>query len=210
MLDGKQYYVNAAGYLRPCDQRITIEMSKDQIGDEQWRVLLGLAKGERYSMPKTESTRKREPTYWMPDEDEGLGKTRSRGFNFSFGWGTDNGLVQDIIFNDPATIVFWTDGSKTVVKCGPHDTYDPEKGFAMCFMKRFFGNGNRFHKLLKVAEKKYPEKVSSEDTAEITEKIEEVIEAQDGLTTTLRNARMAVAKALHDLKKARKALDEKD
>lgn len=58
-------------------------------------------------------------------------------------------FVKKIIFNAPATIVFWYDGTKTVVKCGPHDIYDPEKGFAIAFMKRFFGNNLEFHKCLK-------------------------------------------------------------
>lgn len=36
-------------------------------------------------------------------------------------------VIKNVIFNDPATIVFWSDGTKTIVKCGKHDTYDPEK-----------------------------------------------------------------------------------
>lgn len=44
-----------------------------------------------------------------------------------------------VIFNNPATIAFWPDGTKTVVKCGPNDLYDPEKGLAMCIAKRFYG-----------------------------------------------------------------------
>ena len=58
-------------------------------------------------------------------------------------------FVKKVIFNAPATIVFWYDGTKTVVKCGPNDMYDPEKGFAIAFMKRFFGNNLEFHKCLK-------------------------------------------------------------
>ena len=51
------------------------------------------------------------------------------------------------IFNDPATIVLWSDGSKTVVKCGPEDSYDMEKGLAMAIVKKMAGNDNRFHNL---------------------------------------------------------------
>lgn len=51
-----------------------------------------------------------------------------------------------IIFNDPATVVFWSDKTKTVVKAMPGDIYDPEKGVAMCFMKRMLGND--YHKCL--------------------------------------------------------------
>lgn len=52
-----------------------------------------------------------------------------------------------VIFNDPATIVYWPDGSKTVVKCGNGDIYDREKGFAMCVLKRLYGD--KFHAMLK-------------------------------------------------------------
>lgn len=62
---------------------------------------------------------------------------------------TPEDFVKKVIFNAPATIVFWYDGTKTVVKCGPNDVYDPEKGFAIAFMKRFFGNNLEFHKCLK-------------------------------------------------------------
>lgn len=47
--------------------------------------------------------------------------------------------VKDILVNGPATIVFWGDGTKTVVKCGPTETYDVEKAVAMCFMKKALG-----------------------------------------------------------------------
>jgi hypothetical protein len=62
------------------------------------------------------------------------------------------------IFNDPATIVFWKDGTKTVVKAQNGETYDPEKGLAMAFSKKMFGNeGNyydQFTKLLPKEEKR--------------------------------------------------------
>ena len=47
--------------------------------------------------------------------------------------------IKKVIFNDPATIVFWNDGTKTVVKCQENDTFDHEKGLAMCIAKRFIG-----------------------------------------------------------------------
>lgn len=51
----------------------------------------------------------------------------------------------NVIFNPPATIVFWEDGEKTVVKCGEGETYDKEKGLAMAFCKRVWGNKGRFN-----------------------------------------------------------------
>lgn len=48
--------------------------------------------------------------------------------------------MENVIFNGPATIVIWNDGSKTVVKCCEDDKYDPEKGFAMAICKKFLGD----------------------------------------------------------------------
>lgn len=37
--------------------------------------------------------------------------------------------IKNVIFAPPATIVYWSDGSKTVVKCSKKDVFDPEKGW---------------------------------------------------------------------------------
>ena len=55
--------------------------------------------------------------------------------------------IKKVIFNDPATIVFWADGTKTVVKCADFDIFDPEKGLAMAICKRVYGE--EFHKIFK-------------------------------------------------------------
>ena len=55
--------------------------------------------------------------------------------------------IEKVIFNDPATIVYWKDGTKTVVKCQDGDVYDKEKGLAMCVAKKFFGNKGNFNKV---------------------------------------------------------------
>ena len=57
--------------------------------------------------------------------------------------------VKKVVFNDPATVVYWIDGSKTVVKRSEDDRWDPEKGLLLCFMKRMFGNTGRFNDVLK-------------------------------------------------------------
>lgn len=57
--------------------------------------------------------------------------------------------IDKVIFNDPATIVFWKDGSKTVTKCGELDIYDPEKGLAMCFAKKLLGNEGNYYNVFK-------------------------------------------------------------
>jgi hypothetical protein len=57
--------------------------------------------------------------------------------------------IENVIFNDPATIVFWKDGSKTVVKCQPGDTFNPELGLAMAIAKRVYGPGGRYNEIFK-------------------------------------------------------------
>ena len=69
-------------------------------------------------------------------------------------FGMCNVSIRKVIFNDPATIVLWSDGTKTVVKCGPEDTFDMEKGLAMAIAKKMAGNDNRFHKVFKQYSKK--------------------------------------------------------
>ena len=56
------------------------------------------------------------------------------------------GRIKDVKFSGPATIVFWTDGTKTVVKCRKGDKFDPEKGIAMACAKKLLGNEDGYHK----------------------------------------------------------------
>lgn len=62
--------------------------------------------------------------------------------------------IKNVIYNPPATIVMWADGSKTVVKCSERDTYDAEKGLAMCFAKRLFGDKGNYNEVFKKWERK--------------------------------------------------------
>ena len=69
--------------------------------------------------------------------------------------------ITNVIFNPPATIVFWSDKTKTVVKADYED-YDPEKGIAMAVSRKMLGNNKReyyniFRHWLKRYEKQYPE-----------------------------------------------------
>lgn len=53
-----------------------------------------------------------------------------------------------IIFNNPVTVIYWTDGSKTTVKCHDEDKFDPEKGLCMALLKRLSGNTGEFNNVL--------------------------------------------------------------
>lgn len=50
------------------------------------------------------------------------------------------GMIDRVIFNDPATIILWNDGSKTVVKRSDDDIWDSEKGLCMAIIKKLYGN----------------------------------------------------------------------
>ena len=57
--------------------------------------------------------------------------------------------IKKVLYKNPATIVYWTDGSKTVVKCQREDAYDPEKGLAMAILKKMNGNTGYYYKEFK-------------------------------------------------------------
>lgn len=63
----------------------------------------------------------------------------------------DRGLpeIRKVIFHDPATIIIWADGSKSIVKCTEKDKYDPEKGFAMAIAKKALGNKGNYYNIFK-------------------------------------------------------------
>lgn len=48
--------------------------------------------------------------------------------------------ITRVIHNNPATIVFWSDGSKTVARTQDGDPYDPTAGLLVCVMKKMVGN----------------------------------------------------------------------
>lgn len=76
--------------------------------------------------------------------------------------------IKRVIFNPPATIVYWSDCTKTVVKCNVNDIFDPEKGLAMAIAKRCVGNTGAYYAEIRhwVAEfgKDYPGKPYTESS----------------------------------------------
>lgn len=76
--------------------------------------------------------------------------------------------IKDVIFNPPATIVLWMDGTKTVVKDQGEVFYDPEKGMAMAVAKKAFGNQgnyyNQFAKYLDIYEEKQEDEYAKSNT----------------------------------------------
>ena len=60
-------------------------------------------------------------------------------------------LIDHVIFNGKATIVFWVDGTKTVVKCTASDVMSKETGVAFAILKKFFGN-TYYRQITKIVE----------------------------------------------------------
>lgn len=74
--------------------------------------------------------------------------------------------IEKVIFNGPATIVLWSDGTKTVVKCQKDDMCDYEKGLAMAITKKALGNqGNYCNELKKWTQPAPPSYKSAMDEA---------------------------------------------
>lgn len=63
-------------------------------------------------------------------------------------WLYDMSAIEKVIFNDPATIVIWADGTKTIVKAD-REKFDPEKGLAMAIAKKFLGNQGNYYEVFK-------------------------------------------------------------
>ena len=55
-------------------------------------------------------------------------------------------LIDHVVFNGPATIIFFKDGTKTVIKCHDEDTLSIPTGFALALLKKILG-GAAYHKL---------------------------------------------------------------
>jgi len=79
-----------------------------------------------------------------------------------------------VIYNDPATIVFWKDGTKTVVKCMEGDMYNPEVGLAMCVCKKLYGS--KYHKFFRYYAPQESEPKETGKTASLDEAYEKLHE----------------------------------
>ena len=60
----------------------------------------------------------------------------------------DPSSIEKVIFNPPATIVLFKDGSKTVVKTTKGDKFDHELGFLYAMAKHIFPRRNQFKKFI--------------------------------------------------------------
>lgn len=83
--------------------------------------------------------------------------------------------IKKVYFNDPVTVVLWEDGTKTIVRAGENEIYDPEKGLAMAIAKKALGNQGNYYEVFK---KWLPEEVNDEYDDQI-EQMKEYIDELD-------------------------------
>lgn len=141
--------------------------------------ILGIQVIKSYAIKPNEIVLRISPRLYEIEESikEKEGNTMPTNYNKMF-LGTGNlyfrfkAEIKDVIFNNPATIILWNDGTKTVVKCREGEVYDPEKGLAMAIAKKFLGNHGNYHgtfkKYLPKEEKK--EKVKTDTITPTTVK----------------------------------------
>ena len=60
-------------------------------------------------------------------------------------------VPKQVIFNNPATIIFWSDGTKTVVKKEENAEFNPYYGFCAAVTKKTFGNNSIVNRIVKNA-----------------------------------------------------------
>ena len=111
----------------------------------------------------------------MHEDKEKIILTFADGTPFEICEVTEPLTIKDVIFNPPATIVFWSDRTKTVVKAHDDGEYDPEKGLAMAFSKKFLGNNYEYYNEFKHWLKQYNKQI--EETNDDIKNFLEIIRA---------------------------------
>ena len=73
-------------------------------------------------------------------------------------------MVRSVQINEKkgVTTIVWKNGAVTMAKCGPSEEFDPEKGIAICIMKRFFSSTTKMNKWLKEQTAEYYERANAE------------------------------------------------
>lgn len=80
--------------------------------------------------------------------------------------------IKEVKFNGPATIVFFDDNTKVVIKCTDTDIFDPEKAVMICVLRKALGmSSSQFKKWLGNWTKAY------EEPKETWNSIEEMLQA---------------------------------
>lgn len=113
-------------------------------------------------------------------------------------------LYKKIIFNGPCTIILWTDGSKTIAKTSDGEVFDPEKGVAICFMKKMIGH-TEANKILRKASKQYEDYLTEN---KIYPTFEEFIEYLGSLKSETKPVDHIDQSTIEEVKKVEEKQDE--
>lgn len=65
-------------------------------------------------------------------------------------------ILEKVIYNNPATICQWSDGTKTVVKVSDGEEFNEEAGLCACIAKKFLGSRAKVLKTVKKAYRQPP------------------------------------------------------
>jgi len=83
-----------------------------------------------------------------------------------------------ITYSPPATICYFPDGDKIVVKCASDEKYIKEVGVQACIMKKLFGSRHHFLKLVHAGydqpTKKDKEEITKEHIQKIIDRINQI------------------------------------
>ena len=141
---------------------------KLELRDDDKTVLIGnMTTGYSYVTPKeAEEIRMKNDREMMEDLQDTLTKMFLCSERSIIMLRNKNVEITKVIFNNPATIVFWNDGSKTVVKCSEDECFDEEKGLAMAISKKALGNQGNYYNTF---EKWLPEKEEFDDRVSMEE-----------------------------------------
>ena len=123
----------------------------NKLNDEKTILIGDLKNGYSYITPKeAEEIRMKNDREIIEDFQDTLTKMFLYSEHSNIMLSNKNVEITKVIFNNPATIVFWSDGEKTVVKCSCDEAFDEEKGLAMAISKRVLGNkGNYYNEFKK-------------------------------------------------------------
>jgi hypothetical protein len=92
-------------------------------------------------------------------------------------------MPKNIIFNNPATIVYWDDGTKTVVKIMEGDEFDEILGVSMAYTKKLFGSNAIFKRMVKSFIPLVPEEPKEVKEPEVTEEPKEQVQEPTNIGT---------------------------
>lgn len=150
-LDGLSNNYATSGLFWICEKNLIPQEDMNNLNDEKTVLIGDLKNGYSYVTPKeAEEIHMKNDRKIIEDFQDMLTKMFLYSEHSNIMLSNKSVEITKVIFNNPATIVFWSDGKKTVVKCSCDEAFDEEKGLAMAISKRVLGNkGNYYNEFKK-------------------------------------------------------------